>query len=319
MINMDIKEQLYKPFNNIQSRKGRGGTYDYVSWKDIADRMNDVFGFHWSSNVLSQELIGENIVIRVNVCVQDPETSQTYCQEGFGGAVLRTSDEPGSAHKGAYSKALKDACKKWGVALHLEEDIVPSSTNIPDGFVGYATGVPTDAPKTWAPPTAIQDTNIKPQTTFAPPSSVVEQMVPKQADLYPEPTMPVETSKVEFTMPTPPMSAPNSGMGLPPTPSPAGINKNVQPTYQPPVMPTVPTIDTSAAELTPDMPGSITNVQEMAVKNLSKLKGYTDDTIDVFLKDLVNNPSCGLNRQCPVKDLSYNEAVCVIKTTKNLQ
>jgi len=317
MTNIDIKEKLYKPFEDIRQRKGRGGTYDYITWKDVADRMNEVFGFRWSSNVMSQEVIGDNIVVRVNVCVQDPDADRTYCQEGYGGAVLRSSDEPGTAHKGAYSKALKDACKKWGVALHLEEDTALTTTSIPDGFVGHTTGVPSETPKVWAPPTP--DTATKSATTFAPPSQVLEQMVPKQADLYPEPTMPVETSKVEFTMPTPPMSAPNSGMGLPPTPSPAGINKNVQPTYQPPVMPTVPTIDTSAAELTPDMPGSITNVQEMAVKNLSKLKGYTDDTIDVFLKDLVNNPSCGLNRQCPVKDLSYNEAVCVIKTTKNLQ
>ena len=60
-------EALYRNFENIPSRKGRGGVYPYVRWQDVADRMNEVFGTNWSSEVLFQDIIGANVIVRVRV------------------------------------------------------------------------------------------------------------------------------------------------------------------------------------------------------------------------------------------------------------
>lgn len=340
---IEIKELFYKPFEDIRQRRGRGGTYDYITWKDIADRMNSIFGMNWSSSSESQELIGDTLIIRVKVCATDPESKMSYCQEGFGGAVLRASDEPGSAHKSAYSKALKDACKKWGIGLYMDDDTT-ATTNIPNGFSGYATGTANTPssneslpvpPSTFSQPAPAMPEAVSSAPMVSAPSFVntmpevntiavpTPPTPPTQENLWPSNNATSVVTNSVFSVPQPP--APVTAvkeMGLPPVPPPIGVNTNtniVTPSFQPPAMPSTPMVDTSAAEMTPDTPFSITNVQEMAIKNLAKLKGYTDDNIEVFLTELINNPACGLNRKCPIKELSYNEAVCVIKTTKSLQ
>ena len=118
---MSTKEALYEKFEDIPSRRGRGGTYSYVRWQDVADRMNTVFNSNWSSRVEFQEVINGNVIVRVSVSIVDDE-GRVHTQEGFGGAPLDDNNEAGNPFKSAYSKALKDACKKWGVGLYLEED-----------------------------------------------------------------------------------------------------------------------------------------------------------------------------------------------------
>lgn len=116
-----IKEALYAPFDNIKQRQGRGGKYDYVSWKDIADRMNEVFGTRWSSQAITCDKYDNLIITKVQVRIT-ADDGLLYTQEGFGGALIVDKEDPGTAWKSSYSKAFKDACKKWGVGLYLEED-----------------------------------------------------------------------------------------------------------------------------------------------------------------------------------------------------
>ena len=115
-------EILYRGFENIPTRRGRGGTYSYIRWQDVADRMNEAFGTLWSSEVTFQDVINDNVIVRVKVSVFDVETKTFSRQEGFGGAPHDTNMEAGNPFKAAYTKALKDACKKWGVGLYLEEE-----------------------------------------------------------------------------------------------------------------------------------------------------------------------------------------------------
>jgi hypothetical protein len=115
-------EILYRGFENIPTRKGRGGNYAYVRWQDVADRMNEAFGVMWSSEVIMQDIIGNNVIVRVRVSVFHPDTGVFSKQEGFGGAPNDDRNEAGNPFKAAYSKALKDACKKWGLGLFLEEE-----------------------------------------------------------------------------------------------------------------------------------------------------------------------------------------------------
>lgn len=140
-----MKETLYGKFNNVMTRPGRGGSYPYIKWQDVADRMNCAFGINWSSKVESQEVIGNNVVVRVKVEVLDPTTGTVHCQEGFGGAQYDERQEAGNPHKSAYSKALKDACKKWGIGLYMEEEgeqDLPEAPHVPSGYTGKEYGVP---------------------------------------------------------------------------------------------------------------------------------------------------------------------------------
>jgi hypothetical protein len=150
---MSLKEELYAPFHSIQSRRGRGGNYDFITWKTVADRMNDVFGINWSSEIKSQEIVGENIIVRVRVTITNPDGGTLLYQEGYGGAKNDPQAEAGNPFKAAYSKAFKDACKKWGVGLNLEEDgettdyvHSPLAPKIPEGFSGRELGLPSKAP-----------------------------------------------------------------------------------------------------------------------------------------------------------------------------
>ena len=82
---MNIQE-LYEPLEQ-KSRRGRGGDYNYVPWQDVADRMNKVFSGNWSSEVMSQEIVGNNVIVRVRVTAVDPDTS-TVCRAASSRVVL---------------------------------------------------------------------------------------------------------------------------------------------------------------------------------------------------------------------------------------
>lgn len=315
----DIKETLYAPLT-VDSRRGRGGTYGYVKWQNVADRMNETFGMNWSSHVVYEDRLEDTIIVRVAVCAKDPVSGEQYCQEGYGASVLRSSDEPGSAHKGAYSKALKDACKKWGIGLHLEEG-TPAS-NIPNGFTGHETAAPSAPPS--APPSVAPQTPA-PQAPVAPPQAAPVAQTP-MAPQNEAPSTPVAPAPV-----APETPAPTTNMGLPPTPAPEGINQPVAPQVPQTPAPQAPAPTApmggmappapaqEAANTSPDTPGTITSVQDMAIQNLSRLNGVEGQTITQFLQGLVDNPECELARPVTsLNELSYNEAVCVIKAAKSL-
>ena len=317
----DVKNRLYEPFKTIDSRRGRGGVYDYIKWQAVVDRMNEIFGIHWTSHVENQETLNGSIVIRVSVCVKDPDSGEIFCQEGFGGSVLHDGDEPASAHKGAYSKALKDACKKWGVGLHLEEDTQTQTKPImPNEYTGYETAKPNlippvETPVVPMPPSTPVET-IATNTMPSPPNTVVQPEV--ITPVAPTPSVvPVETPVLPTSgvQQMPPTVQVTPDMGLPPTPPPIGANQPLQnnsvPVNSPP--------STNDGALDVNASGSITNVQEMAIKNLARLNGIEGQSIGEFLNGLVSNPKCELNRQVnSLNDLSYNEAVYVIKASKSL-
>jgi len=319
-----IKDALYKQLP-VDSRKGRGGTYGYVKWQAVADRMNDVFGMNWSSNVESEEIIGDQIIVRVQVCAKDPVTDQLFCQEGYGGTQMRSTDEAGSAHKGAYSKALKDACKKWGVGLHLEEGTETNFTNIPTNYSGHEVAnstpiISTPAPTVPSVPSSAPPTSSVSAPVSAPPTSSVSAPVsapvsttptpsgPPAQKLAPTPSAPTPTVPQPSTPMTPAMPAPK------PSSAPTG---SVSPAPVPSSTP-IAAEAVNSGNTSPDAPGTINNVQEMAIKNLTRLSGIEDPSS--LLADLISNPEVELTRQVTsLNDLSYTEAVEVIKAVKTLQ
>lgn len=280
-----IKEALYKKFEDIPSRRGRGGTYQYIRWQDVADRMNDVFGARWSSEVVYQDIVGKNIIIRVSVCIKDPDTGERFCQEGYGGAVNDDSQEAGNAFKAAYSKALKDACKKWGVGLYLEEDDVQeTSSAIPNGFTGKEYGVP---PKSEMP--------SMPPIELTPPE--VEK---KQVDHF------VEKSEVINQIPTIPPAMPNQkesvdntkGAGLPSIPPSFGSEKTTP----------VPSKYNSIKS------DDISDVQKVALHSILKRLGVDYESL---VKEAFEANKMDSSTIPGIDSLTYEQAVNVVRYGNN--
>lgn len=324
-----LKDALYKSFENVDSRPGRGGTYDYIKWQHVADRMNQVFGTYWTSQVVSEHILNNNtdIILRVRIKVSDPETKETFSQEGYGGASVRNGEEAGTAFKSAYSKGIKDACKKWGIGLYLSEDHTESAPARsynpgPSPQARPVQSVPT-TPIVPVPPVApignIQPTGYQPEPIQQP--APVQQAAPVQAV---EPTP---------TAPSAPMGIPvpvNSASGMAPAPVTPVVASGVAPIA--PVMPvaSVPTAQPAPLQSAPvgqpapvnqdnsDTPGTVTAVQSLAISNMAKMHGA--QTEEEVLTMIINTDAAGLGRQvAELKDLSYNEAVKIIRTVKELQ
>ena len=194
-----MKDLLYEKFAAVPTRPGRGGTYSYIKWQDVADRMNKIFGINWSSEVVYQDVIGTNVVVRVRVTINDSTTNNKFRQEGFGGAPMDDRQEAGNPFKSAYSKALKDACKKWGIGLYIDEDdqdsVVPDKipVNIP------VTSLNNSVPPSAIPPVVDKEPPVTPTTIMGtaftkPPSSpssvgatpVIPTGIPILPDIKPE-------------------------------------------------------------------------------------------------------------------------------------
>jgi Rad52/22 family double-strand break repair protein. len=296
-------EALYKNFESIPTRKGRGGVYPYVRWQDVADRMNEVFGTNWSSEVLFQDIIGANVIVRVRVTIVDPEKGVFFTQEGFGGAPNDASTEAGTPFKSAYSKALKDACKKWGVGLYLEDDDDTTGTtsstpsSIPPGYMGKEIGVP----PTPTPPSASILTEDPGAFVPTPPTfpNKVEE--------------PISSSKAETSFPP----TPKGGMPLPPgvamggTSMGATIEAPTPQVLQMPSTPPVPPTPTSKVEvINTGEPEYISDVQRAALQSILSIKGAEYKSL---AKEAFEFNGLAISSIPDPDKLSYQEAVYVIK------
>jgi hypothetical protein len=290
-------EALYRNFENIPSRKGRGGVYPYVRWQDVADRMNEVFGTDWSSEVLFQDVIGANVIVRVRVSIYDHETKLVSAQEGFGGAPNDASTEAGTPFKSAYSKALKDACKKWGVGLYLDEDDDAAGTtssapsSIPPGYMGKEIGVPP------TPPIMKEDPGVFTPTPPTPPTpNKVEEPVPSGKAEAPFPPTP------KSSMPLPP--GVGGGMPLPPGVSMSGN----QSASTPPASNNAPT--SKVGTINTGEPDYISDVQRAALQSILSIKGAEYEPL---AKEAFEFNGLDISPIPAPDKLTYQEAVYVIK------
>jgi len=287
-------ETLYKSFENIPSRRGRGGTYPYIRWQDVADRMNEVFGTNWSSEVLFQDVIGPNVIVRVRVTIIDLEKELRFTQEGFGGAPNDDSTEAGTPFKSAYSKALKDACKKWGVGLYLDDDddnSVPTST-IPSGYMGKEVGVPPSMPST--PP-------IKENTDYVKEPSPIPT-VPNSMPMPPG---------VGGGMPLPPgVAMGNSRTEMPPQAPVQPMTPTIPPMPSIPPVISTPPLSSKVGTINTGEPEYISDVQRAALQSILSIKGVEYKTL---AKEAFEFNNLSISPIPEPDKLSYQEAVYVIK------
>ena len=280
-----MKDLLYKKFADVPTRPGRGGTYSYIKWQDVADRMNQVFGIQWSSEIVYQDVIGSNVVIRIRVSVLDTNTGNLFFQEGFGGAPIDDRQEAGTPFKAAYSKALKDACRKWGVGLYIEEDGDVEPEVIPFPKTPTTTPFVPVSPKQEAPmPPVAQKQEVKITTTTLPKS------VPPVPPTAP-PTV-ADTSKVTNTIPI----------------------QQVAPAVKVPNIPPAPPLPNSGVTAGLTMGGGQTTISDVQMAALQSIISIQGVKYNQLVKDAFDSKGVELPNGIPAMEtLSYKDAVMVVK------
>jgi hypothetical protein len=327
-----IIDQLYAEFN-LKERKGQGNQmFKYVTNEDITDRMNRTFAGNWSTEVMSSEIIDDQVLVRVRVMVKDPNSDKYFFHEGFGGQqIMRfaTGQNTGKIidvsnnYKSALSKAIVSACARWGVGLfkdyttqqdgdQMDEPIMPVLPRMPS----VAMGSSADLPKTSSPATIVPTGAVM----ALPPGVVIpkgepKETVPQQKDLdaliaaaiLPPPTA---APKVAETKPmvTPNITIPSNFVNQAPP---------VAAAVAPPNFSLPPSI-TSPTAVPADLPfsgieqtgnGKISDVQKAALNAILSIRkiAYSDLALEAFA-------SAGITRPIPTADdLSYEDAVVVIK------
>ncbi len=297
----------------VKQRRGRGGTYPYVSADDVTNRMNKLFQGNWSSRVTFQDMVEGQIIIRVCVEATDPVTGVVYSHEGFGGHTPSSADEAGNGFKSAYSKALVNAVRRWGVGLFLSDDDRTVSeirqASPPSQVPAPKKPVPTGTPLPEAPPVPIAPKVNIPSTPVAAKKPVVEETItvkqelpalpktdrPGENYLNPPPPPPMPVTPAEVTQAVEKVVA-----GMPKIPPQATTILTETVTSDPPI----PTPTT----MTSDVDDSISDVQKIAIQSLVDMRGFK-------YEDMANG---ALERVPDVNTLTHDEAVLVIQFGNNL-
>ena len=276
-----IFDKFYDKFD-VLTRRGRGGNYSYITANDVTDRMNRLFQGNWCTEVMSLDVdaIGA-IIVRLRISVLDPESKIWFHHEGYGGHK-DVGGEPGSSFKSAYSKALVNACRRWGVGLYLVDDETGVSADPATSTPQATTAIPTQG----LPPAPSKPTG--PPVITSPPGvskpPVVEEMkiqqvppttIPVQS--IPEPLKPVESIP---KVPEPIHGAPLNGGPI--------VNK--------------PVVVSSTIMETPSV-DSISDVQKIAIQSMYDMRGYKyEDLAQAVLGSVPD-----------VSTLTHDQAVAVIQ------
>ena len=282
-------------------RRGRGTDYAYVTSDDVTDRMNKLFKGNWSSAAEYQDVINNEVIIRVRVTVEDPETKLKFYHEGYGGHVS-AGGEPGSAFKSAYSKALANACRRWGVGLYLSDqnDGAPIETKQQEAPVINTPPVVNNTPPTVnTPPKEIANMVSNPAgQSSGPPMSTppVSNKPPVVSEMVLQQT-PVEKSETVNEIPKTPKPMPH---GAP----------------LPGVKPPLTTVENPIADISEPNNGlgttenfdGISDVQKIAIQSFFDMRGFK-------YEDLATG---ALNRTPDINTLTHDEAVSVIQYGNDL-
>lgn len=294
----ELLQNLYKPFDNVRTKPG-GKQYKYVASKDVIDRMNRLLKGRWSSEVVKEEIVEDNVLVHVRVYTLDDDGVGFY-HDGYGSSQIARftfGDNKGKAinignnYNAAKSMAIRDACKKWGVGLYIEDN--PYDEGVEDlGPVEHEGFQSVVIPDNIKAATKIEQKSVepeeKPTETVPPPFPAVE--TPREVEKAPFEDLP--SISRELKPPTIKLVG-----GVPP-------EKEVSPVITAPNE----TKPASAPEITAETEiEHITDVQKVAVQGLIGLKGLKfEDLLAGALgrtDDLPKTPD----------ELSYQDAAKVIK------
>jgi len=330
-MNESMLKELCEPLP-IKERKGTGGMmFKYIPNEYVIERMNKVFNGNWSTDVISKEVIEDQVLIEVLVTVMDIENNATFQHTGFSSqAIARYKDgvhvgkpvDIGNIFKSALAKAIVNACTRWGVGLFKEEDKsvgVATQTPLPIPPVNVApvstpVSIPTPTPIPVIPTQkVVTNSTMLTQGIPAPPVNVQPNIVePVVLPTIPAPN-PELVTVAQYT--TPP------AMPILPVPAPA-LPPVVQPVAAPPAPPTInaaipapPVVnaipDTPAVPFATQPTGAtnISDVQCVALNGILDMQGIEYEVLatEAFQER-------GIAKPIPEKEkLNYDDAVVIIK------
>jgi len=314
----DILKQLYETFH-LREREGQGGMkFKYVPNEDVINRMNKIFMGDWSTEVKDKDIVDDQVILEVAVSITDPESGKIHTHSGFGSQqIMRYNKGPnqgkiidiGNAYKGALSKAIVNACTRWGVGLFKERNAyeLDNITPVEEAFDTVSLAAPVVVPEISITPspaethTAVDNTPMFPTPPAANPAYSEAKPVPAPP--------PVLEKTVEFP-PTPPMPGQTVAAGVSLVQAPTTEMPKVPgPMEQPPKAPEAPTAP--KLPFTPQQNGNdrISDVQRVALNGILSMRNinYEDLAKEAF-------EARGIDKPIPAKeDLNYEDAVVVIK------
>lgn len=319
----DILKQLYETFQ-LREREGQGGMkFKYVPNEDVINRMNKIFKGDWSTEVKDKEIVDDQVILEVSVSVVDSDSGKIHSHSGFGSQqIMRYTKGPnagkiidiGNAYKGALSKAIVNACTRWGVGLFKERNayeldnitLIEEYPENPSVEIPVAVQTPTEVYVNPSP-TETHTATSNPVAFVAPPKASENPMVP------PPVKKPVEaTVSVEFPpIPPTPNKTVSAGIGITQVPT-TNIPKVPSPMASPATPNTVPEMPpTPKLPFAPQKNGAdrISDVQRVALNGILSMRNinYEDLAKEAF-------EARGIDKTIPPKEaLSYEDAVIVIK------
>ena len=104
-------------------------TFKFIPAPDIVDRLNKAFGYDWSNRIISREVIGDTIVVHMNLSYFDRSSGRVLEKEQFGSVDIKRFSQGqnqgkpidmGNDFKAAATDALKKCAALFGVALRVE-------------------------------------------------------------------------------------------------------------------------------------------------------------------------------------------------------
>ncbi|HEC63892.1 MAG TPA: hypothetical protein ENI23_01205 [bacterium] len=282
--------ELYKTFK-LKARAGQGGkTFKYVPSSDVMNRMNKIFKGNWSTEVISSEIVGDQVLVLVRVMAKDPneDSGMVYFHEGYashplakfsGGNKQGQIIDAGNSYRSAMSKAVKAAVTKWGVGLYLEGDESEFAT--------------TEEPASTGPTGYTLPPDFKQETTTTSPISTPISIPPSVgADISHIP--PVETAKVATPL-TPPMF----------------INEEVKPPVETAFAPPVSADTVVAGEVETE---NMTPVQKVAIETILSVHNMDFSTLaSKAIVDRTGNLPTSIEKR-----VDYHDAVKIIQYGNNI-
>lgn len=113
---------LEQPFSaqEIKQREGSfGKMLDYLEGATVINRLNQALDHQWSADVVSHEIVGEEIIVLVRI------TTEGIVKSQFGSAKIKKNKQTGQPisigedYKAATTDAIKKASTLLRVGLHL--------------------------------------------------------------------------------------------------------------------------------------------------------------------------------------------------------
>ena len=316
-MNETILEGLSKPLP-VKERKGTGGMmFKYIPNEYVIERMNKVFKGNWSTDVISKEIIEDQVVMEVLVTVLDADNGMMFKHTGFSSqTIARYRDgvnqgkpvDLGNIFKSALAKAIVNACTRLGVGLFKEPGnevaSVVTSPVIPAPVAPAPVSLPVapvPVPNTPVIPTQRVVTNSTMLTQAVPPAPVNVQTPPTAVlPTIPAPNPELVTVAQYATpaavAPTAPVAQPTAAPAPPAPPAPPVVNN----------IPTTPSVPFATQ---PTGATNISDVQCVALNGILDMQGIG---YDVLAKEAFD--AKGITKPIPNKEeLNYDDAVVIIK------